>query len=60
MEEIASYLADSGIIEGDDVFRSIAKVFERTDREKDGRAGQVLSEASRAAGELIENSKQRG
>jgi len=57
MEEIASYLGGAGISEGSEVFRGIANVFVRTDREKDGVAAAVLNDASKQAGELLQKSK---
>lgn len=49
MQEIGAYYTEAGVPEGGEVFEGIAKVFDRTDKEKDGKAGDVLREAARLA-----------
>lgn len=49
MREIGQYYTEAGVPEGGEVFEGIAKVFDRTDKEQDGEAGNVLREAARLA-----------
>ncbi|KAF8317150.1 6-phosphogluconate dehydrogenase C-terminal domain-like protein [Clavulina sp. PMI_390] len=54
MQQIGSYYAEVGVPEGKELFEGIAKLYERTDREKDDSleqrgAGGVMREAARLA-----------
>lgn len=54
MQEIGSYYTEAGIPEGGELFEGMAKLFDRTDREKDGNAGEVLKRAAQLVKELEE------
>lgn len=56
MEEIAAYMKEAGVGEGDEAYRGIANVFRRTDAEKDGPDGKLLREASQQAEEILRKS----
>lgn len=55
MQEIGEYYTEAGYPEGGEMFEGIAKLFERTDREKegDGSAGEVLNKAAELARGLM-------
>lgn len=53
MQEIASYFTAAGVPEGGEMFEGISNLFQRTDKEKEGKVGNTLKEASELAGELL-------
>ncbi|KAF8317149.1 6-phosphogluconate dehydrogenase C-terminal domain-like protein [Clavulina sp. PMI_390] len=64
MQEIGAYFAEAGVPEGQELFEGMAKLFDRTDKEKDGSleekgAGGVLREAARLAKVEQEKGKQK-
>lgn len=58
MQEIGAYYTEAGVPEGGELFEGLAKLYERTDVEKDGNAGDVLRKAARIASEQQRNSKE--
>lgn len=54
MQEIGAYYTEAGVPEGGELFEGMAKLFERTDKEKDGNAGEVLKRAAQLAKEFEE------